>query len=30
MTLSWMRHRDHDIPLLMPLLDVLEGLGDSL
>jgi hypothetical protein len=27
---SWMRHRDHDIALLVPLLDVLKGLGDSL
>jgi hypothetical protein len=25
-----MRHRDHDTALLVPLLDVLEGLGGSL
>ena len=24
-----MRHRDHDISLLVPLLDILEGLGNS-
>jgi hypothetical protein len=29
-SLSWMRNRDHDIALLVPLLDVLEGLGYSL
>ena len=26
-SLSWMRHRDHDVALLVPLLDVPEGLG---